>query len=249
MGKGRKTSDHGGVIYIVASPLAAWLMSVLPIQGILAIDVVTASAAIVTLLLVRIPQPEAVLENRAPFIRGLVEGARYFSSQCGLFLMVATDALRRLVTVAPFTMLPLLVTRQFDGRALELGWLHSAYGFGYVLGGLALSTWGGFKRRLVTALIGLFGYGLSMFAIGAAPGNGYWLALGGCLGIGAFLQSYVPSDMQGRVFSLKRGLRKLSSLWDCWSAALWPMCLVYARCLSWVGQYASCAASVGLARR
>lgn len=209
-----------GVIYILASPLAAWLLSVLLIQHILAIDIVTMLIAIAALLLVRIPQPEAVSEKRVSFVRNLVEGARYFSSQRGLFLVTATDALRRFVTVAPFMMLPLLVIRHFAGGALEVGGLNSAYGFGCVFGGLILSTWGGFKRRLVTALIGLFGYGLSMFAIGVAPADGYWLAFGGCLGIGvtlmlcngsmvAFLQSYVPPAMQGRVFSFKSGVEKI----------------------------------------
>jgi DHA3 family macrolide efflux protein-like MFS transporter len=209
-----------GVVYIVASPLAAWLLSVLSIQGILAIDVVTALVAIATLFFAHIPQPERATEKRARFVGDLGEGAHYLSSQRGLSLMFAIDALRRFVTLPPFMMLPLLVTRHFAGGAPELGWLQSAYGLGYVLGGLILGAWGGFRRRIVTALIGLFGYGLSMLAMGAAPANGYWLAFGGYLGIGgmlvvyngsiaALLQSCVPPDMQGRVFSLKRSVEKI----------------------------------------
>jgi DHA3 family macrolide efflux protein-like MFS transporter len=209
-----------GVVYIVASPLAAWLLSVLSIQGILAIDVVTALVAIATLFFAHIPQPERATGKRAQFVGDLGEGARYLSSQRGLFLMFAIDALRRFVTLPPFMMLPLLVTRHFAGGAPELGWLQSAYGLGYVLGGLILGAWGGFRRRIVTASLGLFGYGLSMLAMGAAPANGYWLAFGGYLGIGgmlviyngsiaALLQSCVPPDMQGRVFSLKRSVEKV----------------------------------------
>lgn len=209
-----------GAITIVASPLAAWLLNVLPIQGVLAVDVATMLIAIATLFLVRIPQPEVVLEKRMSFIHSVVEGARYFSSQRGLVLMTVTDALRRFVTLPPFIMLPLLVTRHFTGGALELGGLNFAYGIGCVLGGLILSIWGGFKRRVMTALIGLLGYGLSMFAMGVTPADGYWVAFGGYLGVGitlviyngsvvAFLQSYVPSNKQGRVFSLKRGIEKI----------------------------------------
>jgi DHA3 family macrolide efflux protein-like MFS transporter len=209
-----------GVIYIVASPLAAWLLSVLSIQGILAIDVVTALLAITTLFFTHIPQPERTPEKRARFFGDLGEGARYLSSQRGLLWMVAIDALKRFATLPPFMMLPLLVTRHFGGGAQELGWLQSAYGLGYVSGGLILGVWGGFRRRIVTALLGLFGYGLSMLAMGAAPANSYWLAVAGYLGIGgmlviyngsiaALLQSCVPPEMQGRVISLKRSAEKM----------------------------------------
>jgi DHA3 family macrolide efflux protein-like MFS transporter len=209
-----------GVVGIVIPPLSAWLLSVLPIQGILAIDIVTACIAIATLFFVYIPQPKTVLEKQASFVHSLAGGARYLSSRRGLFLMLVTDALRRFAALPPFMMLPLLVTRHFSGGALELGWLYSAYGLGYVLGGLILGTWGGFRRRVVTALLSLFGYGVSMLVMGAAPVNGYWLAFVGYLGIGvtlvmlngsigAFLQSYVPPDMQGRVFSLKRSVENV----------------------------------------
>jgi len=82
-----------GVVFIVASPLAVWLLSLLSMQGILAIDVVTALVAIVTLLFVHIPQPERMLEKRARFVGDLGAGARYLSSRRGLFWMIAIGAL------------------------------------------------------------------------------------------------------------------------------------------------------------
>ena len=51
-----------------------------------------------------------------------------------------------------FSLLPLLVTNYFGGKALHLGWLEAAVGIGVLLGGLVLSAWGGFRRRILTSL-------------------------------------------------------------------------------------------------
>jgi MFS transporter, DHA3 family, macrolide efflux protein len=81
-----------------------------------------------------------------------------------------------------------------------------------VLGGILLGTWGGFKKRVVTAQLGLVLLGLSTLLIGFTPSNLLPLALvinaisGLVLPIvngsfGAILQSVIVPDMQGRVFA------------------------------------------------
>jgi DHA3 family macrolide efflux protein-like MFS transporter len=112
-----------------------------------------------------------------------------------------------------FSLMPLLVIRHFKGGALQLGWLDSTWGVGVVLGGLALSVWGGFRRRMVTSLTGLILMGLGIMLIGLTPGNAFWLAVVAmfvagfmnpiCNGpIFAMLQAKVAPEMQGRVFTL-----------------------------------------------
>ena len=49
-----------------------------------------------------------------------------------------------------FSLVPILVTRHFGDAALELEWFNSMFGAGTLLGGLVLSLWGGFWRRIVT---------------------------------------------------------------------------------------------------
>ncbi len=53
-----------------------------------------------------------------------------------------------------FTLLPLVVTEHFNKGAVELGLINSIFGVGVIIGGLALSAWGGFKNRLMTSLVG-----------------------------------------------------------------------------------------------
>jgi DHA3 family macrolide efflux protein-like MFS transporter len=146
-------------------------------------------------------------------LRDFGDGFRYVWRWRGLFFMFVVLSVMRLFMAPSFSLLPLMVTRYFEGEALELGWMNSANGFGFIAGGAILGVWGGFKRRTVTALLGLLGLGVGMLAFGLVPASAFWLALivmflramtvpmlrGSVM---AIFQTYVPSEMQGRVFTL-----------------------------------------------
>jgi DHA3 family macrolide efflux protein-like MFS transporter len=111
------------------------------------------------------------------------------------------------------SLVPILVTKHFLAGAAQLAWMNSSWGIGVVLGGLLLSTWGGFKRRIMTSMVGLIGMGAGALLIGFTPAAAFWLALGAMAITGAMnpiangpmnaiFQSIVPPEMQGRVFSL-----------------------------------------------
>ena len=68
-----------------------------------------------------------------------------------------------------FSLMPILVTKYFGLGALQLGWLESVWGIGVVVGGLVLSAWGGFKRRVVTSLLGIIGMGIGTLIVGLSP--------------------------------------------------------------------------------
>jgi DHA3 family macrolide efflux protein-like MFS transporter len=116
-----------------------------------------------------------------------------------------------------FTLLPILVTKHFGVGALELAWLQSANGIGMILGGLTLGVWGGFKKRVVTAFSALVVSGVFVVAIGVIPAHFFLLAVGSmfcftflnAIANGTFLssiQSIVPPEIQGRVFTLLMSL-------------------------------------------
>lgn len=207
---------YGGMS-IVAPPLGALLLALLPLQGVLAVDVVTATCAISLLLLVRIPQPEreepGLEEPGARLLSDVREGLRYVVNWPGLMaVLIMAMAINFLFTPA-FSLLPLLVTKHFGGEALELGWLQSAWGIGVVVGGLILSAWGGFRRRVFTSLMGLVGLGLGVLVVGLTPATAFWLALGSMFVAGsmnpivngplfAVVQAKVAPRMHGRVFTL-----------------------------------------------
>jgi DHA3 family macrolide efflux protein-like MFS transporter len=202
----------------VAAPLGALLLGLLPMQGIMMIDVVTAAFAILPLLIIRIPEVDqhektSTSEKLPTFWEDFRSGLRYVWSWPGLMmLMVLAMVINFLLTPAG-ALLPILVSEYFQGGALQLGWIESAFGFGMIAGGLVLGAWGGFKKRIMTSMIGLIGLGIGFGMIGLIPSNLFWLGVVSAFfaaamlpmvngPVHAILQSAVEPEMQGRVFTL-----------------------------------------------
>jgi MFS transporter, DHA3 family, macrolide efflux protein len=208
-----------GVMNIISPPLGALLLSVLPLGKVLAVDVVTAGLAVLPLLFVSIPQPERAASSTAPGTArtsvwaDLRAGLRYVAGWPGLLAILIMAMAINFVVNPAFSLMPILVTKYFGLGALQLGWLESVWGIGVVVGGLVLSVWGGFKRRVVTSLLGIIGMGLGTLIVGLSPAGAFMMALLGMLVAGfmnpivngpfmAVMQTAVAPDMQGRVFSL-----------------------------------------------
>ena len=206
-----------GISSIAAPLLAALLLEILPMQVILAIDVVTAALAITPLFFIFVPQPERTgAAEQAPsssIVTDLSEALRYLKAWPGLLMILVIAMVVNLLAFPAMSLQPLLVTEHFAGGALQLAWLQSAVGIGMVAGGITLSVWGGFKRRVVTGLLALGLSGLGFAVVGVVPGNGLPLAIGAMFvawftnaiangSLFAALQAIVPADIQGRVFTL-----------------------------------------------
>ena len=207
-----------GLANIVAPPLGALLLELMPIQNILAIDVSTAILAIGPLFFMSIPQPHREeAEGRPSVLADLREGFRFVWGWKGLMAIVGMALVINLLTSPAFSLLPLLVTHHFNGGAIELAWLQSANGVGMILGGILLGVWGGFKSRIKTAMFALGITGACLLVFGFTPGSAFFLAVGLIFVFGAMnsianasffalLQSTVPADIQGRVFTLMMSL-------------------------------------------
>ena len=213
-----------GGLNVIAAPLGALLLGILPMQGILAIDVFSALFAIVPLLFTRIPQPERHTGNTKDGIainadgqetvwQGVKAGVRYVISWPGLLIVSLMTVGINFTIIPAFSLMPLLVKEYFGGSAIHLGWVESAMGIGMFVGGAALGAWGGFKRNIVTSMLGLMGMGIGTLIFAVAPATALWLAILGALLVGimttmtmgpfyAMIQTIVEPDMQARIFSL-----------------------------------------------
>jgi len=218
-----------GALNIVGPSLGALLLMVLPFHDIMLMDVLTALIAVSPLFFVSVPQPEGARDVRQSILSDVKAGLRYVWRWPGLLAVILMAMTLNFIMNPAFSLMPLLITDHFGGGALQLGWMESSWGAGLVLGGLLLSLWGGFKRRVYTSLIGLIIEGLGVTAVGLAPASGLWLALGGMFVAGmmnafvngpffAVLQANVAREMQGRVFTLVGSV----------SAAAWPLSLMVA---------------------
>jgi DHA3 family macrolide efflux protein-like MFS transporter len=65
-------------------------------------------------------------------------------------------------------LMPLLITKHFGQGPLQLGFMDTAWGVGMISGGLLLSVWGGFRRKIVTTMSGIIGIGAGVFLVGLA---------------------------------------------------------------------------------
>jgi DHA3 family macrolide efflux protein-like MFS transporter len=207
-----------GGMNIISAPLGAILLELMPVEGILFIDIGTALLAILPLFFIPVPQPAprnglSGSETKTSFWGDFRLGLRYVFGWPGLVIIAIMAALINLLLNPAFALVPILVTQHFNGGALQLAWLESAVGIGVIAGGVFLSIWGGFQRRVLTSMLGLLGVGLGSLLVGFTPAAAYPLALAATFVIGfslpitngpllAAVQAVVAPDMQGRVFTL-----------------------------------------------
>ena len=204
-------------ISILAPPTGALLITILPMQGVLFIDVATAFLAITPLLFLSIPQPARELDesgrHKTSVLQDMKEGLVYIRAWPGLMAICVLALVVNFLLTPTGSLMPLLVTKHFGLGALEFGLMDSVFAFGMVIGGVALGIWGGFKKKIVTAMTGVAGIGLGILIVGVAPANMFWMALAGSVffgimnpiangSLGAILQAEVKPEFQGRVMGV-----------------------------------------------
>ncbi len=207
-----------GAISIAAPPLGALLMSLTSISNMLLMDFFTMLIAVVPLLFIPIPEPASIKEKRTEnkkgsFFKEVKEGFNYIIGWPGLAMIIVMAMAINLLLSPAMSLLPLLVSEHFGGNEVQLALLNSIMGVGMLVGGLILSVWGGFKRRILTAYMGMVLSGLAILIVGLTPNHLFYLAAG-AFGIAMLLlpmingpihavtQATVAPEVQGRVFSL-----------------------------------------------
>ncbi len=208
-----------GIMNIASPPLGALLVSFLPLHNILVIDIGTAVIAMVPLFFIFIPQPAhrdqspSSNSSKSSMWGEMREGFSYIWNWSGLRDALSISILLNLVAVPAMSLIPLLVTGYFKRDALDLAAMQSLWAAGLLGGGIALSVWGGFRRKMSTITFGMIGAGLGFALVGFAPAGTFVVALVGIFLAGlmntisngaafAMLQSVVAAEKQGRVFAL-----------------------------------------------
>lgn len=216
-----------GVLRIVGAPTGALLITWFPVHTVLSIDIITAIIAIVSLIIIVIPQPpkqptdDLTKKDQSSFLEQTKEGLQFVLRWKALFWVVMTCTFANVFIGPSIAFQPLLVTRVFGGGALELSYISIAAGTGAILGGLLMSAWKGFKRRLITGAVGWIGIGVTYMVASLTPANMYPMFLAmiflagvstpvGCAPVDAFYQSCIPAEKQGRVLSVLNSIDGLT---------------------------------------
>lgn len=202
-----------GIMTIAAAPLGALALSVLPMQGALLIDVVTALLGIVPLFVFTIPQLRKPSHQLGSIQGDFMVGLRYTAARPSFVMLFAIIGLVVLTVLPTFSLTPLLVKQHFGGGINDVAFMEFLAGLGIILGGVFITVWGGFKKRIVTMLVAFVVSCGAVALTALSPSNALWLAAmwwfisGATFSIGnvpmtTIIQTQVPNEMQGRVLSL-----------------------------------------------
>ncbi len=206
-----------GGLNIIAAPIGALLLAWIAIVGILFIDVVTALFAIIPLLFMAIPQPTktppAEGESESSMGQEIKAGFVYVWQRPGILMVMIMAAMINFLLTPAVSLVPLLVTEHFNGGPMQYATFDMGVGIGILVGGIALSVWGGFSKRIYTSLAGIIGIGVGVLMVGLAPSNLFVMAVVGIFiagfmmpfangSIQAIMQVIVAPEFQGRVFTL-----------------------------------------------
>ena len=207
----------GNASRVFAPLLAGALMGPVGLVGLLIIDLVSAAVAIGTLLFVHIPQPastEAGREGAGNFLKEAAYGFRYIFARPSLLGLQTVFLVGNFFSGLAFAVFAPMILSRTGNDELVFGSVQSAGAIGGVIGGVAMSAWGGPKRRVHGVLLGWFCLGLlgqTVLGLGRAlpvwAAGIFLMAFFGPFINGsnqALWQAKVAPDVQGRVFTTRR---------------------------------------------
>jgi MFS transporter, DHA3 family, macrolide efflux protein len=201
---------------VIAPLLAGALLPFIALTGILFIDVFTFLFAIGALMLVHIPQPEKTeegVQGRGSVWKEATYGFKYIFARPSLLGLQLIFFVGNLFAGISFTLLAPMILSKTANNELIFGTVQSAGAIAGVLGGVIMSAWGGFKRRVHGVLLGWIISGAGIAVLGLTGGVPIWI-IGVALSAiviplvngsnQAIWQAKVAPDVQGRVFSARR---------------------------------------------
>lgn len=202
----------------VLSPfLAGALIPLIKIGGILFIDTITFGIAILALSVVFVPQPPRTSDGQQAqggFWKEAAFGFKYIFARPSLLGLQMVFFFGNLFAGIGFAILAPMLLARTGQNTVALGSVESAASIGMVIGGIGMSVWGGFKRRVHGVLLGWmissiagsiifgFGRGLAIWIPAILAGGLFGPLINGSNQ--AIWQAKVAPDLQGRVFSARR---------------------------------------------
>ncbi|HUE98983.1 MAG TPA: MFS transporter [Anaerolineales bacterium] len=200
---------------VLAPMLAGALLPLIGLTGILSLDVTTFVLAILVLLFVHIPQPRRTAEGaqtQGNIFKEAVFGFRYIFARPSLLGLQLVFFFGNLCTGIAFTVLAPMILLRTGNDSVSLGLVQSAGAIGGIVGGVLMSAWGGFKRRVHGVLGGWIIASFFFALMGLGTWVPFWVATNALSALfvplingsnQAIWQSKVAADVQGRVFSAR----------------------------------------------
>ncbi|WP_375509311.1 MFS transporter [uncultured Nostoc sp.] len=208
---------------IITPALAGALYLVIGLVGILIIDIITFAIALLTLLLVHIPQPTITklgMHSNTNLKEDLYFGWRYVALRPSLLAMLILMLLFSFAYQFSGSLATPLILARTGNDTKVLGAVFSAEGLGGIIGALIMVTWGSSKQRIHGVLLGMVGAGLSQTVFGLGITPLIWIPAQLCSSLNfpimgsandAIWLNKVKPEIQGRVFAMRSMVMSVSS--------------------------------------
>ncbi|MGD2161958.1 MAG: MFS transporter [Anaerolineales bacterium] len=213
----------GSASGIAAPLLAGALLAVVDIPTIMFIDLGTFIFAIITLLILHIPQPRLSKESeqaRSTVWSETLDGLRYILNHRSLIAIFLYFTLSNIHSGFGYPLIAPVILAKTGDDSVILGIINSVDSVGLLIGGLLMTVWGGPRKRIHAINMSFIAWGLfGAFIFGPSWSLTFWI-------LGSFVMSFVPPiinsayiailqakvtpEMQGRVFGIEYTLTAVS---------------------------------------
>ena len=210
------------ISYIISPAAAALLYSVWKLNAIIAIDVLGAVIASITVAIVRIPKLGDQVQSLEPnFIREMKEGIVVMRQNKGLFALLLLGTLYTFVYMPINALYPLISMEYFNGTPMHISITEIAFASGMLAGGLILGRLGSYEKRVPLITGSFFMMGASLAIAGLLPPSGFIIFVVCCAIMGlsvpfysgvqtALFQQKIKPEYLGRVFSFTGSIMSLA---------------------------------------
>lgn len=202
------------VSYIISPAAAALLYSIWDLNAVIAIDVLGALIACITVVVVAIPRQEVKKSvSESSFAEELRAGYDALKHHKGLVALLWIGGLYIFAFMPINALFPLMTMGYLGGTMKHASAAEIVFAAGMLAGGLLLGSWGGFKNRSLTIVTSIFVMGFALSIAGLLPTNGF-IAFTACCAIMGFsgpfyngvqialFQEKIKLEYLGRVFGL-----------------------------------------------
>lgn len=209
----------GSISMIAAPALGILLYASFGLQASVFLGVVGATAAVVTMLLAKLPRLEPGAQ--AGVLRSLGEGVSSLAEKRGLLILTVGVSLGMLAYGPIDSLLPLMVSSHFGGDGFAASLLAAVMGAGMLVGALLLMAVNPKRKQARAIILASLVVGVAAFVSGLIPASGYWWFVA-CIGVLAIacawfnaplmtlLQNNIGQDKLGRVMGLLTAMNGLA---------------------------------------
>ncbi|GIP16292.1 MFS transporter [Paenibacillus montaniterrae] len=201
------------VVMFISPIVSAGLLTATSLSNIFFVDVITAVLGITTLLLfVPVAAHErSKQKEKVSYFEDMKQGIVYVRQHPFLKVLLLFFVLFFILLAPASFLTPLQTARSFGEDEWRLAALEIVFSVGMMLGGAAVSTWGGFRNRIKTITAAIAWMAACTLALGVVPGFTIYLVFMGLFGVAmpflnspmnVIFQEKVDPNYLGRVFGI-----------------------------------------------